>query len=31
MLVKNAMEYDVSFDKSAREYEAIYDSMVNPE
>lgn len=28
MLIKNAMKYDVSFDKSAREYEQLYESVL---
>ncbi len=29
MLIKNAMKYDVSFDKSAREYEDLYRKVLN--
>jgi len=29
MLIRNAMNYDVSFTKSAREYEKIYDSLID--
>ena len=29
MMIKNAMKYDVSFDKSAREYEDLYRRVLN--